>query len=493
MGEGSEPRIIWQPQPGPQTLLLKCPVYDVFFGGARGGGKTDGMLGDWVEHAQKYGKHARGLILRREYEQVLKFLLPRMRELFIPLGAVWKGEERFWLFPNGAAFYVRHLNQDVDAEAFQGDSYTRVYFEELTNFPSPDPVDKMHAVLRSGHGIPPAFRATGNPGGPGHSWVKYRYIDPWPSGLKVLKVELGDGSIAERVFIPSKLDDNKILVTSDPGYRSRLHMAGSKELVRAWLEGDWDIVAGSALDISKERHLLRPFTPPSHVTKFMAIDWGYVKPFYVAWYCVMDEDTILAAKGDYKEMILPKGSIVQYREIYGTNGKPNEGARRESPLVAQDIMAAEKVNNERMDYRVGDAAMWAKNDGTSIAERMGMEGVKLIPSKKDRMAGYGEFTSRLKGEESAVEGIFNPMFFVTANCINWWRTVPALTLDKHKPESGPDTDQDDHAYDTCQYALMSRPYIRTTSQRIWSEFKRNRRANKIEPSDPYRLKKGWKK
>jgi hypothetical protein len=35
----------WEPQPGPQTALLACPVFEVFFGGARGGGKTDGMLG----------------------------------------------------------------------------------------------------------------------------------------------------------------------------------------------------------------------------------------------------------------------------------------------------------------------------------------------------------------------------------------------------------------------------------------------------------------
>ena len=37
----------WEPQPGPQTALLACPVFEVFFGGARGGGKTDGMLGEW--------------------------------------------------------------------------------------------------------------------------------------------------------------------------------------------------------------------------------------------------------------------------------------------------------------------------------------------------------------------------------------------------------------------------------------------------------------
>ena len=43
--------IIWQPQPGPQTALLECPVFEVFYGGARGGGKTESSLGDWMQHA----------------------------------------------------------------------------------------------------------------------------------------------------------------------------------------------------------------------------------------------------------------------------------------------------------------------------------------------------------------------------------------------------------------------------------------------------------
>ena len=55
MAEGetaaTEYAIGWEPQPGPQTALLACPVFEVFFGGARGGGKTDGMLGEWASHA----------------------------------------------------------------------------------------------------------------------------------------------------------------------------------------------------------------------------------------------------------------------------------------------------------------------------------------------------------------------------------------------------------------------------------------------------------
>ena len=51
---------------------LACPVFEVFFGGARGGGKTDGMLGEWASHADLHGKNAVGLMVRRERVQLLR-------------------------------------------------------------------------------------------------------------------------------------------------------------------------------------------------------------------------------------------------------------------------------------------------------------------------------------------------------------------------------------------------------------------------------------
>ena len=64
MGAEARPRVAWAPQPGPQTAFVNCPVFEVVYGGARGGGKTDSVLGDWALHAQRYGKHAKGLLLQ---------------------------------------------------------------------------------------------------------------------------------------------------------------------------------------------------------------------------------------------------------------------------------------------------------------------------------------------------------------------------------------------------------------------------------------------
>lgn len=482
--------IIWQPQDGPQKALIECPVYDVFFGGARGGGKTDGMLGDWVCHAQRYGKAARGLILRREYEQVLKFLLPRMRELFIPLGAVWKGEERYWLFPNGASFYVRHLDLDSDAEKYQGDSYTRIYVEELTNFPSPAPLDKLHGTLRSADGVPVGFRATGNPGGPGHGWVKFRYIDPCPAGMKIFETDV-NGVKFKRVTIRSKLSDNKILDLKDPGYRDRLRLVGNEELVRGWLEGDWDIVAGAALNITKDRHLIRSFVPPRHWTRFTSLDWGYVKPYCHGWYCVVEGTTLLEGKNGYADRYLPDGAVVKYRELYGWTGKPDQGSREESPIVAKKIITIEEEAHETIDYRVADTQLWAKNDGPSMCERM-YESTKgrfsPRPAEKDRQSNYSEFCARLKGVEMDKD-MFEPMFYVTDNCTQFWRTVPPIVLDETHPERGPDECQELHSYDETAYALISRPFKTSAVARADALFHKLRQAHMLENADPYSVRK----
>ena len=106
-----------------------------------------------------------------------------------------------WRDPNGARLRFAYLERDADAELYQGHSYTRVYIEEAGNFPSPAPIMKLMATLRSGAGVPVGMRLTGNPGGPGHQWVKARYIDPAPLGNKVIHDPVTG---LDRVFIPSQ-------------------------------------------------------------------------------------------------------------------------------------------------------------------------------------------------------------------------------------------------------------------------------------------------
>lgn len=459
----NDPIVIWEPQKGPQEALITCPVFEVFFGGARGGGKTDGMLGDWVSHADLYGQLASGLMVRRTRTE-LSDTIKRSQRLYTPLGAKFKEQDKEWHFPNKAVLKFAYLENDKDAEVYQGHSYTRVYVEEIGNFPREEPVLKLMATLRSADGVPVGFRATGNPGGPGHMWVKARYISNSPKGWTITKHKYinpfnGDEVTRDRVFIPSKLSDNQILMENDPGYVANLQMQGSPELVRAWLEGDWDIVAGTAFEmLSREKHIIRRFPIPEHWTKFTSLDWGTAKPYACGWYAVTGEDVVLKARDQWPERLIGKGSIIRYRELYGSNGKPNEGTREQSWQVARKINDAE---SELINYRIGDSAMWAEHDGPSAAENMQREFrdlenkcVAMEQSRKDRVANYLECRNRLTAEDGE-EG-----FYTFDNSIHFWRTVPDLQLDQRDPEKGWDTTQEDHVADEWGYAMVSRPIVK---------------------------------
>ena len=320
---------------GPQTALLACPVFEVFFGGARGGGKTDGMLGEWASHAALHGKNAVGLMIRRERVQLLE-TIERSRQIYGPLGARYNDQDKMWRWPNGARLRFAYLERDADADAYQGHSYTRVYVEELGTFPSASPVLRLMATLRSGAGVPCGFRATGNPGGPGHQWVKARYIDPNPAGWEIRKFTYENPWTREtieqdRVFIPSKLQDNKFL---GPEYVANLQMVGSDTLVRAWLEGDWTVIEGAYFDCWRyDLHVVEPFAVPAHWGRFRSMDWGSARPFSVGWWAIVGDD--------YAAMRRPDTSPRRARAVPGVvwRGRPERrpqddrrgGRRRDRP------------------------------------------------------------------------------------------------------------------------------------------------------------------
>ena len=185
-------RIAWSPRGNPaQMRLLKCQVFEIFFGGARGGGKTDGVLGEFGAHASRHGKDAIGLMVRRTRAELVE-TIERSRAIYGPLKWDFNETEKMWRAPDGARLRFAYLERDADADLYQGHSYTRVYIEEAGNFPSPAPVLKLMATLRSGAGVPVGLRATGNPGGPGHQWVRQRYIDPAPLGNRRSDERPGD-------------------------------------------------------------------------------------------------------------------------------------------------------------------------------------------------------------------------------------------------------------------------------------------------------------
>jgi hypothetical protein len=289
-----------KPQPGPQTALLECPCDLIFFGGSRGSGKTFASLLKIIQHTEQWGTYSSVLVVRRTYKQ-LDDMIKDAKRVFQPLGAQWYGSEGKFIMQNGAEVKFRHLDSDSDADEYQGHSYSLLIAEELGNFPSPDPINKLLATLRSAHGIKCQFMATGNPGGPGHQWVKAMFIDPAPLGNRVISTVYTDPFTGQsvtrtRTFIPGTVRDN--LYLNPVEYAAQLRMVGNEMLVKAWLFGDWNIVIGAFFDNwDPRKHVIRSFEIPRHWLRFRAGDWGSARPFAIGWFAVAS-DTSKISQGD---------------------------------------------------------------------------------------------------------------------------------------------------------------------------------------------------
>lgn len=452
------PVIVWRPQPGPQSALVSSPVYEVFFGGARGGGKTDSFLGEFCVHAQKYGRHANGAFFRRRFKQ-LEEVIRRSHQIYSPLGAIYIKSRQQWEFPNGAVLKFRHL-WDVDAaEEYQGHAYTRIYVEEATHWPSSDPINRLRGSLRSAASVPVGIRLNGNPGGPGHNWVKSRYIDPAPAGYRIISDQ---ESGLKRVFIPALPEDNIVLMENDPTYLNRLSEIGNQALVKAWRYGIWDIVAGGFFDDiwSPSRHVIKAFSVPNNWRRFRSFDWGSSRPFSLGIWAVSPGETLEFGH-------FPGGSLIRIGEWYGAQRDrsgaiiPNVGLRMPNTEMGRKIAVYSRLYAPDSAWRgdVADPSIFAEEGGPSIFRQMrdgctqaNSHPLNLIPADNTRITGWHQMRDLMS--EALKDRPERPILKVFDTCTEFIRTVPPLQMDQHRPDDV-DTDSEDHVADESRYACMS--------------------------------------
>lgn len=464
----------WEPQQGPQSSAISARWCDeLFYGGERGGGKSDFQLGYQEDGALKYADKWRGIMFRKTYPE-LEELQSRAVEIFPNSGATFRTQasaqypfSNCWYWANGATVKMRYIEHERDYGRYHGHQYTGVSFDEVTEYASSAGVLKMMSTLRSAHGVPCTMRLTGNPGGVGHAWVKQRYIDSVPAYTPFNDPETG----FVRMFVPSKTSDNRVLLKNDPSYVNRIKAAtqGNEALRKAWLEGDWNIVAGAYFDCWKrEKHVIKPFTIPDHWVRFRSGDWGSARPFSFGWWAVASEPHQTESG-----VVLPRGCLVRYREWYGIKKDSygqieyNTGIKMTANKVGAGIYTREKKDS-KISYGVLDPAAFSEDGGPSIAERMHDGSGKKVMfrradnkrvSRKGAMGGWDQMRDRLIGEDG------NPMIVCFDACVDSIRTIPLLQHDENNLEDL-DTTAEDHAADDWRYACMSRPYTRPKPSEI---------------------------
>jgi len=437
----NQQEVVFKPNTGPQTDFLASSEREVFYGGARGGGKSYAMLVDPLRYCDK--THHRALLLRRTMPE-LRDLITHSQRLYgraFP-GAKWREQEKEWRFPSGAKIEFGYAENMTDALRYQGQSYTWIGIDELPQYPSPDIYNFLRSSLRSvDPNIPVFLRATGNPGNIGSQWVREMFVNPAePNKTFNLEISTPTGTkTITRRFIPAKLQDNPYLMQTDDYYAM---LASLPEIQRKqFLDGDWDAFEDSAFpEFNKSIHVVDPFEIPKGWQRFRSADWGYSSPACVLWFAI-----------DYDN------NLWIYRELYTK--------KITADVFARKVLELEK--GEYIRYGVLDASTWAKRGdiGPSIAETMVQQGCRWRPSDrtpKSRISGKLEIHKRLKPSENEKK---DPGLRIFSSCRNLIRTLPILPLDESNPEDI-NTHVEDHAYDALRYGCMSRPMHTSYAKRF---------------------------
>ena len=427
--------------PFPKQIMYHTSLADeLLYGGAAGGGKTAATVGEAFKLALAHP----GLQIyafRRTFPELDKSLILEARKRWTGVGRYNKSDHR-WEFPNGSCIWFCHCNHDADRYLYQGAEMHVLLIDELTHF-TKEIYDYLKTRVRSEKKLNfrERTRATSNPGGIGHAWVKQVFADLEPYNLHEIETKsemLQQTEIITRQYIPARVTDNPYI---SQRYIFELERK-PPQLREALLEGKWDTFEGQVFfewvndrehyADHKKTHVISPCSLSTGWTRYRSFDWGYSKPFCVLWWAV-DQD----------------GRAYLYREWYGSTGEPNVGAKLSTKAIAEGIKLREAEDGYVVGY--ADPAIWNASTGESIAEQLGKDGVFFIPGDNQRLAGKAQMHNRLAFDENGI-----PMLYVFSTCKEFIRTVPSLVYSQIRVEDV-DTDGEDHAYDAARYFLMARP------------------------------------
>ena len=400
---------------------------NTFYGGAKGGGKSHGLREIMLKRRLEYA-NSRGVIFRKTWPEILDNHIDPLLKKFPVLQKYYTAARKEIALPNGSVLLFRHCDHARDLKKFQGQEYHDLGIEEAGEW-AEDWFWTLKGSNRSSNpAIKPRCLMTGNPGGEGHKWLKRLFIE---RNFRPLE------NPADFAFISAKVYDNPALMKADPGYVDRLRANKNEALVKAYLEGSWDILAGQFFDVlSRDTHMIEPFEIPEHWRRFGMFDTGYNHPAAFIWMAT-DED----------------GNCYIYRELAIANLRTEEFAQRVMQYEDSALIRSAPAGHD----------CWTKHGGgPSVEEKFGAAtNYKLVLHKAsiDRIAGAGHIRDYLAIRENG-----KPRLFIFKNCPMTYDALARMTHDDRNPEDVLKVDAvdgdpwtGDDLYDCLRYGLMDRP------------------------------------
>lgn len=522
-------RIVWEPLPGSQTLGMSCPAQIILMHGTRGPGKTDCQLMRFRRNVgQGYGRHWRGIIFDREYKNLDDLVSKSMR--WFP---EFKDGARFissksdykWVWPTGEELLFRAIKKANDYWGYHGQEFPYIGWNELTKYPTDELFEAMMSCNRTSfrpedfpftidgdlynktgrveyvsrhhkfalkcflRDITLEVFATCNPHGAGHNWVKKRFINAQPMG-KIQRTSINvfnprtqqrEDVVKTQVHIFGSYKENKYL---PPEYIATLESITDKNKKKAWLGGDWDIVAGGMFDDVWEslHNVVKPFNVPHSWRIDRSFDWGSSKPFSVGWWAESDGSDVQMPDGTWRSTV--RGDLFRIAEWYGWSGKANHGLN----MLANDI-AAGIIERElawglfgRVLPGPADNSIWDVENGNSIAVDMakpvtikngpyankkfaGVQWGRSDKSPGSRKAGWQKMRKFMdkahpnyivgqNGEKLARIPREEPGLYVFNTCTMFIDLVPILPRDE-VDQDDVDTEAEDHIGDEVRYRVLA--------------------------------------
>lgn len=468
--EGELEDAVWGAQEGSQDKFLTCPVFEVLYEGTRGPGKTDALLMAFAQHVGKgFGEDWKGIIFRKTYPE-LSDIIDKSKKWFPKIwpNAVYNESKSFWAWPTGEKLLFRPFEKAQDYWKYHGHAYPFIGWEELTTHATDESYKSMMSCCRSTRpDMPRMYRATTNPYGVGHNWVKRRFRLPLGSGrvwgnlITDSRDKNGDLE-PPRLAIRGSIYENKILIAADPDYIPRLKAsARNKNELKAWLEGSWDIVAGGMFDdVWNPKYHIIPSLPLHQIPKGWKIDRSYdhgsSRPFSVGWWAESNGEPIIIDGKSYGGI---KGDLFRIAEWYGFTGEPNEGLKMLSTDIGEGIIDREEdwgIKGRVLPGPADTSIFDEYEPSRSVAGDMRSKGViweKADKGPGSRIQGWEQIRKRMKASiPTKGVGRTEPGIFIMDRCHQFIRTLPVLPRDGKNPDDV-DSSVEDHIGDEVRYRV----------------------------------------